>query len=200
VTGREGSRRAAQPPGSGRPAEDGAWHVGPATRKGDGPAVGGTAASSRAASRTKGLAHEGRPRDGSAHPHMATRDKGRGDAARKPATARVPIAGAAPFARGANQARKGREIPQGGPPPASDAARPPKPGSPTRSGALWGGATRRLGWGGLGSPAQPARKRDAPPKAGLGPAPSNARRWSAICDGEHSELGHGEGARLLPHP
>jgi exo-1,4-beta-D-glucosaminidase len=59
----------------------------------------------------------------------------------------LPFAGAAPFARGAKRAREGREIPQGVPPPASDSARPP--------------ATRRLGWGGLGSPAQPARKRDA---------------------------------------
>jgi DNA ligase D-like protein (predicted 3'-phosphoesterase) len=89
-----------------------------------------------------------------------------GSAARRAPQA---IAGAAPFARGAKRAGKGREIPprrrragnRCGPPPASDAARPPKPGSPTRSGARWGGATRRLGWGGLGSPAQPARKRDA---------------------------------------
>jgi O-acetylhomoserine (thiol)-lyase len=63
------------------------------------------------------------------------------------AAANPPVAGAAPFARGAKRARKGREIPRGGPPPAGEAARPP--------------ATRWLGRGGRGSPAQPARKRDA---------------------------------------
>ncbi len=47
-----------------------------------------------------------------------------------------------------------------GPPPASDAARPP--------------ATRRLGWGERGPRPSRARKRDAPPQAGLGPAPVNA--------------------------
>ena len=77
------------------------------------------------------------------------------------------IAGAAPFARRTKRARKGREIPQDGPTPASEAARPP--------------ATRRLGWGGLGSPAQPPRKRDARRTPGS-PTRSGARwggqpRW-----------------------
>ena len=36
-------------------------------------------------------------------------------------------------------------------------------------------ATRRMRCGGLGSPAQAARKRDAPPQAGLGPAPCNGK-------------------------
>jgi hypothetical protein len=70
---------------------------------------------------------------------------------RRGATADLPVAGAAPFARGAKRARQGRAIPRrrrragnrcG--PPCSDAARPPNPGSPTRGGARRGGQPR---WG-----------------------------------------------------
>jgi hypothetical protein len=119
------------------------------------------------------------------------------------------LAGAAAFARGARRARKGREIPRrrrragnrrG--PPASDAARPPKPGSPTRSGARWGGATRQRGnaprqaiaglgpWGPRpsrrvsgtrGKPGVPnAQRRALGWAAALGPAPSNVPEGKAL--------------------
>ncbi len=64
---------------------------------------------------------------------------------------RDPSPGGAPLARRAKRAPKGREIPprrrRAGNrcgPPSSDAARPPKLGFPTRSGARWGGQPR---WG-----------------------------------------------------